>query len=238
MKDFPLTVKDSKDITHNIIVTKLPDVCPCCKKGIVPLYKFGFIHDNQYPTISTVKVQAVFQCPLRECHRIFIADYIQTNENNHLTRDKNFNLKQLLPFWFQKRRFPESIEKLSTSFCSIFNEAAHAEALKLLNVAGPGYRKALEYLVKDYLISNEPEKANSIKIDRLQNLIQNKIKDENLKACAERATWLGNDETHYLRKWEDKDLQDLKRLITLSMNWIENHLLTKDYIVDMPNPKG
>ena len=68
----------------------------------------------------------------------------------------------------------------------------------------------------------------------LQNAIQEKIQDENLKVCAERATWLGNDETHYLKKWTDKDINDLKVLITLSVNWIHSHLLTKKYKKEMP----
>ena len=48
-----------------------------------------------------------------------------------------------------------------------------------------------------------------------------------------RAVWLGNDETHYVRKWEDKDISDLKRLIKLTVNWIENNLLTQDYMSTM-----
>jgi hypothetical protein len=237
MKDFSLEIKDSKTKVHSIVVATLPDTCPCCHKGIEPLYKFGFIHDNPYPTISTVRIQAVFQCPRRECHRIFIADYYQINQLNHPSRDERFRLEGLSPYWCERQTFPDTIEKLSPSFCKIFNESANAEARKLLNVAGPGYRKALEFLLKDYLIAAEPEKTESIKSDKLQNLIQNKIQDPNLKACAERAAWLGNDETHYLRIWEDKDIQDLKRLITLSVNWIENHLLTKEFIYVMPKKK-
>jgi hypothetical protein len=54
---------------------------------------------------------------------------------------------------------------------------------------------------------------------------------------AQRAVWLGNDETHYERRWEDKDIDDLKRLITLTVNWIHNDLLTEAVIADMPAGK-
>lgn len=67
-------------------------------------------------------------------------------------------------------------------------------------------------------------------------MIQTKIQDPNLKNCAERATWLGNDETHYLRIW-DKDIEDEKILITLCVNWIHNHLLTRGYVRSMPPKK-
>lgn len=33
--------------------------------------------------------------------------------------------------------------------------------------------------------------------------------------------WLGNDETHYVRRWEEKDLSDLKRLISMTVSWID-----------------
>lgn len=49
------------------------------------------------------------------------------------------------------------------------------------------------------------------------------------------AVWLGNDETHYYRRWEDKDINDLKLLIKLTANWIEIKELTKNYSEDMLN---
>jgi hypothetical protein len=60
------------------------------------------------------------------------------------------------------------------------------------------------------------------------------IKSEQIKGIAKRAAWLGNDETHYVRKWEDKDLNDLKKLITLTLHWIEIETLTEEVIADMP----
>ena len=51
---------------------------------------------------------------------------------------------------------------------------------------------------------------------------------------AKRAAWLGNDETHYLRKWEGKDLDELKRLIELTIRWIEMVELSDGYIEEMP----
>ncbi|MGO9290312.1 MAG: hypothetical protein ACLQIJ_16385 [Polyangia bacterium] len=41
-------------------------------------------------------------------------------------------------------------------------------------------------------------------------------------------------QVHYERRWVDKDITDLKRLITLSANWIENALLTRKYVAEMP----
>jgi hypothetical protein len=55
-----------------------------------------------------------------------------------------------------------------------------------------------------------------------------------IKDCARRAAWLGNDETHYYRIWEDKDLKDLKLLLQLTLHWIEDECATKKAVKDMP----
>ena len=51
------------------------------------------------------------------------------------------------------------------------------------------------------------------------------------------AVWLGNDETHYLRKWDGKDLKDLESLIQLTCYWIMSDQLTNDAVLDMPEGK-
>jgi len=50
---------------------------------------------------------------------------------------------------------------------------------------------------------------------------------------AERAVWLGNDEAHYIRKWEDKDLADLKKLMEIVIHFIDMEILLVSYLKDM-----
>lgn len=229
------TARDSKNKEFRITLEKCPDECPCCHKGIEPIFRFAFFHDNEYPTVRNNYVQAVFQCPRHDCFRVFIADYVQFNERGMRGHhEQNYELRDLSPFWYEEAKFPDLIKEVSPEFCKIFNEAADAESTRLQNIAGPGYRKALEFLIKDFLISQNPEDVETIKKTWLQNLIRDRINDANIKNCAERATWLGNDETHYLRVWKDKDITDLKNLIRLSVNWVENYLLTKEYLKSMP----
>jgi hypothetical protein len=83
------------------------------------------------------------------------------------------------------------------------------------------------------LIHEDPNGAETIKTTALGNCIANYVSDANIKACASRATWLGNDETHYVRKWADRDISDLKTLIRLTVNWIDNVILTQQYMKDM-----
>jgi hypothetical protein len=51
---------------------------------------------------------------------------------------------------------------------------------------------------------------------------------------AERAVWLGNDEVHYTKKWENKDIDDLKTLINLVMSIIHNNASYEQLLDDMP----
>jgi len=109
--------------------------------------------------------------------------------------------------------------------------------VRLDQIAGVGYRKALEFLVKDYCILLDPTSRDAIQNEFLGATIDRRVTESNVKQCAKRAAWLGNDETHYVRKWEDKDISDLKILIALTMNWIRSAVLTEKYLKDMSEAK-
>jgi len=90
--------------------------------------------------------------------------------------------------------------------------------------------------VKDYLIRQKPEEERSILSAFLGTCISQRIDDPRIKGSAKRAAWLGNDETHYLRKWEGKDVEDLKTLIDLTVHWMLMQHLTERYEDEMGEP--
>ena len=63
--------------------------------------------------------------------------------------------------------------------------------------------------------------------------IKKYINDHNIKECASRAAWIGNDETHYERKWVDKDAVDLDDIIKLTVAWMDYNLRTKKLLSEM-----
>lgn len=130
--------------------------------------------------------------------------------------------------------FPEEVQAVSPTFVEVYNQGVAAEAAGLDQITGIAFRKALEFLAKDFAISQHPTEADEIKRKTLAKCIEKYLQDPNLRNAAKRATWLGNDETHYVRRWEDKDIEDLKVLIRLTVNWAENVLLTAKYVADMP----
>lgn len=128
---------------------------------------------------------------------------------------------------------PDGIEEISPNFVKIYAQAVAAEKLGLDELDGIGYRKALEFLIKDYLCFKFPEKSESIKTKFLGSCIKEYVQDQNIKSCAERAIWLANDETHYERRWQERDRNDLSLLLQLTLHWISNELLTAKYIASM-----
>lgn len=199
-----------------------PDLCPICKNAIKPVHLFSNIHD--YDNKNTPKLSIVFFC--RKCYNTFIAQY--SNEVNITKPYKFTQLDYLAPNKFIEEKFELCINDISPSFVKIYNQAFSAEHYGLDEIAGIGYRKALEFLIKDFLISEYPDKETSIKNTVLGNCINNFIESTQLKTVASRATWLGNDQTHYVQKFKDKDISDLKRLIKLSVNWITMISLTHE----------
>ena len=132
---------------------------------------------------------------------------------------------------------PPEVEQLSPSFVAIQSEALRAEAFRLPHVAGVGLRKALEFLVKDFAlhVASSDEERVAVLALPLAKVITQHIADPHARAVASRAAWLGNDETHYMRTWPEKDRADLKILIGLTVGWIGSYLAGEKYLRDMPN---
>jgi hypothetical protein len=209
------------EIAH---IKHLPDSCPICNKGIEPKFINGVKHDEY-------ALQLMLQCTFRDCKKLFIANYYR------IQRGEYFNLKFVTPRNPIKQEFDQVINEVSPDFVSIYNEAYEAEQRRLTQICGPGYRKALEFLIKSYLISIEPNDTDIIEKTPLQECITKRIPDGNLKTCAKRAVWLGNDETHFRRKWKNKDISDFHTLIELTIYWIIGEIKTKQFSEEMQESK-
>lgn len=90
-----------------------------------------------------------------------------------------------------------------------------------------GYRKALEFLIKDYLVMRFPGEKENIRAEFLGNSIK-RFDSKKLRVTASRAAWLGNDFTHYTRKYEDCEIGDLKKYIKAALHWIMVELTTDE----------
>lgn len=203
------------------IIQRASIECPFCKTLMIP----QFIYSCRYKSLG---LNVFCQCVNSYCEKTFISEY--KREGN------GYRYSRVLPNAdFEKKVFGPIISEISPVFCDIYNQAYAAQQMNLSQICGVGYRKALEFLVKDYILSFiEDEKKDGIKQKNLSKCITEDISSSNIKAVAARATWIGNDETHYVRKWEDKDIKDLIGMIDLTIRWIESEIETKRLLAEMP----
>jgi hypothetical protein len=224
-----IQVRNWRGHAHVLKTDTNPDSCPICHHAVEPADTgwdfFIDIPNNQV-------IERVFRCPNKDCLRLFIARYRQNPTAANL-----FMLVGCVPTELLDLETTPELQKISPDFCAINNQAHKAEQLGLLLVCGPGYRKALEFLIKDYVSQAHPTEVKEIEEMPLMGCIKKYVTDARIKLTAERAAWLGNDETHFVRKWEDKDLQDLKKLIQLTCYWIQSEHLTNALVAEMPHGK-
>ena len=203
--------------TSRASISEVAIECPFCHSKVIPNYLF--LHDYQ-----------VFAfCPNSYCNKHFVLGFSEAHQGFTIVQPNSAP---------EQKQFSETIMHISPDFPVIYNQAFCAEQLYLNQICGVGYRKALEFLIKDYLLSSlsddDTEKRESIKNKFLGNCIAEDVMNEKIKIVAKRAVWLGNDETHYVRKWTEKDVSHLKQLIDLTVRWIESEIETQALLTDMP----
>ncbi len=227
----------------SLFVDNVPTVCPLCHHAIHIQNTLAVNHVNlSAKAISRTSInnkkhfELIFRCP--RCFEAFIGKYFYSGGGARSANQSLYNLKALAPQSTKTEEAGEIISAISDRFDSIYRQAQIAEQSDLLEICGPGYRKALEILVKDYCIHRAVDDAEKIKKMFLGQCISVYVKDGSIKDMANRATWLGNDETHYERIWENHDLDDLKNLLDLTMGFIEQEIKAEQYKEAMDKGKS
>ncbi len=206
--------QNDSSFSHQII---LPDICPYCQKGIQPIHLASFYANPNH--LAEKVISSMFLCPA--CERIFVGIYTD------IYLGSTSYPQNVIPANTFKRDFSSNIETLSPKFCQIYNESLNAENQGLTEICGMGYRKALEFLVKDFAISENPDDEESIKSKMLSKCISDHIDNKKIQTLAKASAWLGNDETHYVRKHEDYDLNNLKSFINATVSYLDSELELK-----------
>lgn len=206
---------------HAIVAYDEPEICPLCKHAIKPeTLSFG----GYKSTSNGTRAYALYLC--KHCYEVFVSFFScsPTTQPNRYTA----NLLYSEPNRFAARVFDQHIADVSPSFVKIYNQANAAECSGLDEIAGIGYRKALEFLIKDFLIHEAPDDEETIKKMDLGNCIANRVSYDKLQIVASRSAWLGNDFAHYVQKFEGKDIEDMKRFIDAVVYWISMELITDE----------
>ena len=121
----------------------------------------------------------------------------------------------------------EHIQNNFPDFSKIFLQAKSAEEHDLDQIAGMAYRKALEFLVTDFLLINTPENVDKEWLKSPKTSLSQKIntlESERLKSVAKAISFLGNDETHYAKRHPEHDIDSIKRFLKVFLSDIENEI--------------
>lgn len=207
-----------------------PNICPHCHIVNNPHahWQVETRDTDNTPTLITA-----WLCSNDLCKKIFIANYKANGQVPKFERFLNGLPKG--PEW------PKPIKDLKcgnsssvetpeqTKFISTYLQSLVAENSGLNELAGMGFRKSIEYLVKDWAIQNNPGEKEKIEASWLGVVIKDYYTGD-LKEILERATWLGNDQAHYNRIFEEYDIDVLKELIELIMVELDRQFKMKHYI--------
>jgi len=208
-----------------------PNICPHCHVVNEPHLKTALPTKNDKKEDELI---TVWQCSNKKCHRLFAADYKRRDSNSFIF-NRFLNGLPKGPDWpkpileLKTGIKGKAEESIPSNFIKTYLQSLEAENYGLDELAGMGYRKAIEYLVKDWAIQNNPDKIESIQKSWLGAVIKEYYKDD-LKDILERATWLGNDQAHYNRLFEEFDIQVLKELIDLIMVELDREYKKAHYI--------
>lgn len=204
-----------------------PSICPLCKHAIKPetLFLTNFKtgqNDN--------RIIALYLC--HHCYQgfvsLFAADAYTTSTSVGLCNAYTSKLLYTGPVKYIEEKFDDNVSNLSPQFVKIYNQALAAESGGLDEIAGLGYRKAMEFLVKDFCIHQSPDDEEVIKKMPLSQCISRYVDSAQIQNLATRTAWIGNDEAHYIRKQEARDVSDMKSFIKAVVYFIGMALIAED----------
>ena len=141
-----ITGKTISGETVDCEYSRNPDICPICYSRVTTRAIFATVTETSF---FKELLQIVFRCPNHDCDRLFIGLYERSTNRTGGMYSPVFTLTDLAPVFPPEEPFSDEIKSISPSLIEIYNQAAVAEGYGLKQVAGMGFRKALEFLIKD-----------------------------------------------------------------------------------------
>jgi hypothetical protein len=235
----------------SVTIDQFPDRCPQCHYAGKQTRMLALPVQSHGGSSKTLWIGLI--CPVKKCGKPFFAVYEEPFSPIGMY-NPDYQYSHSTPMTPDTYQRDEVLAELSPEFYDIMDQSLAAEQRRLDLIAGMGYRKALEYLVKDYVTREIHQRLNALSasgdaeakekaaeewsaivMQPLANIIK-MIPHALLQQAAERAAWLGNDETHYTRLWNKHDVDDLKQLVFIVMNYMSMELKAQKYVDSMPKP--
>lgn len=226
-------INTSFEDTRVNIHLNIPTECPLCGQKMIPELVFGSPHGIGYLKSSASKPRVVvnYRCTNDVCKKYFTIEYSTEKFGPSEYNIDYLQCNEIKYSYLKPITVPidNKITKISPNFLNIYKQATRAESLNLTEISGIGYRKSLEFLVKDYLCHTQPENSDGIQKAALGTVINNYLNDESdLQNLAQASTWIGNGETHYINEYNDDDVQDMKSYIIAFASTVISKIAIED----------
>ncbi|HFI0255019.1 TPA: hypothetical protein ACGO1F_001849 [Streptococcus suis] len=210
-------VKIASSVSKSVTID---DICPNCKKPTNP-----HLVDSSYFPLGEEKTSLVLTLRCLGCKHFWTEEFIATRHQINSYTDK-YEIEHLkvTPNLPSDIPISDDVELVSPIGKQIYVQALKAEHEQLDHIAGIGYRKALEFFVKDFSIVTNPDDEDKIIKMPLKQVIEKYIKDDDLKTFALASAYIGNDEGHYYRNNPDKDFSHLKNYLHGVIHYMEMKL--------------
>lgn len=204
---------------------KVDDKCPLCGYGLdmkKESYRCWYdIFDNKQTEFSII---CLYVCD--HCHKGFVVIHHMAFKNDVIIEKS----QSVCPSCFAGLQKKDDIYNISPDFYKIYEQCLIAKSKNLTELYGQGFRKAIEQLVTDYAILENPnDKEKILKMhlhDRIEKYFNKSDAKEALMACK----WIGNNETHYDNHNSEEDLFLLEELIDDVIHYISRELRRKQAI--------
>ncbi|KRL97461.1 hypothetical protein FD50_GL001442 [Liquorilactobacillus satsumensis DSM 16230 = JCM 12392] len=179
----------------------------------------GVVFQNKKNSIALF-----LKCSRKDCGKFYCLEF-------PCIADRFLDLREIqpsIPYTYSphlKNDLPKNLNNTFPGFKKIYDQSLQAESMGLDEIAGVGYRKAIEFLLKEFVISKNPEKRSEIESKFLGNVINENLDDlPRIQTLAKAAVWIGNDETHFVKIHSEKDLKDMKGFLSAAALYISAEL--------------
>lgn len=164
----------------------------------------------------------VVMCPRDQCHAL----YVGINKPDHAsTFPSTADLTKVAP----------EIVNYYPEFLDIYKQSSIAEAEGLSDLAGMGYRKSVEFLIKLCDIDLFPDNKDQILREPAAKSINRLSLYPQIRDLAKGIAWIGNDETHMFQKHPNYSIPEMKDFIYALSHLIVALNIAKDKAANLLN---
>jgi len=184
-----------------------PLYCPLCSTP-----QDGILKDGKYYSRVNNLYYVTFSYECSVCRNTYLTIYDVDCDN------KKAEFEAFHPSIFPGY-FDDKLSKISERFIDMYNQALTCENSNHIELAAIGYRSSLEYLIKDYAINELNEDKKSVGRMSLFDATSRFLDPECVKS-ADVIRILGNDYTHFERKYPEYDFEILKAYMEIFIQQI------------------